>query len=101
METTVNSEPVPETTGNTAVRWDDTSPVTNGELAAMKLLLDRMEKAFADLQHQFDAEVAQAVAAERDRIRQMAVRTQAACYSDEGTGHWFADLLEPEGGGNG
>jgi hypothetical protein len=26
----------------------------------------------------------------------MAIRTRAACYSGEGTGHYFADLLEPE-----
>lgn len=34
-------------------------------------------------------------AAERERIRQIAVRNQAVCTADEGTSCYFADLLEP------
>lgn len=34
-------------------------------------------------------------AAERERIRQLAIANGAACTSDEGTGCWFADLIEP------
>ena len=32
-------------------------------------------------------------AAERERIRQMAVRNQAVCTGDEGTSCYFADLI--------
>jgi hypothetical protein len=32
-------------------------------------------------------------AAERERIREMAVRNEAVCTSDEGTGCYFADLI--------
>jgi hypothetical protein len=32
-------------------------------------------------------------AAERERIRQIAVRTQAVCTGDEGTSCYFADLI--------
>jgi hypothetical protein len=35
-------------------------------------------------------------AAERERIRQMAVRNNAVCVGDEGTNCFFADLLGPE-----
>ena len=38
-------------------------------------------------------------AAERERIRQMAIRTRAACYGDGG--HSFADLLGPDAAGTG
>lgn len=32
-------------------------------------------------------------AAERERIRQMAIRNQAVCTGDEGTSRYFADLI--------
>jgi hypothetical protein len=38
----------------------------------------------------------QATAAERARIRQLAIRNQATCTSDEGTGCYFADLLDAD-----
>jgi hypothetical protein len=37
--------------------------------------------------------LAEAVAAERERIRRMAVRNNAVCTGDEGTSCYFADLL--------
>lgn len=43
--------------------------VDTGELVAFGLLLERTEKAVAGLQSRLDAEVAEAVTAERDRIR--------------------------------
>jgi hypothetical protein len=49
-------------------------------------------------EHQIGAAVkvmAEAVASERGRIRQMAVRTQAVCTSEEGTSCYFSALLEP------
>lgn len=47
-------------------------PVDAGELAAFGLLLERTEKALTGLQSKLDAEVAEAVAAERERIRSAA-----------------------------
>jgi hypothetical protein len=49
-------------------------------------------------EHQIGAAVkvmAEAVAAERERIRQLADRTQAVCTGDEGTSCYFSALLEP------
>jgi hypothetical protein len=33
------------------------------------------------------------LAAERERIRQLAIRNQAVCTGDEGTSCWFSDLI--------
>jgi hypothetical protein len=38
--------------------------------------------------------VARAVSAERERIRQIAIRTHAVCTADEGTSCYFAALIE-------
>jgi hypothetical protein len=35
-------------------------------------------------------------AAERERIRQLAIRTQAVCTGDEGTSCYFADLIREQ-----
>ena len=46
-----------------------------------------------------DAKLAAAVAAERERIRQLAIRNHAVCTGDDGTSCFFADLItEPSGG---
>jgi hypothetical protein len=39
-----------------------------------------------------------AVTAERERIRQMAIRNNAVCVGDEGTNCYFADLIREEPG---
>jgi hypothetical protein len=42
-----------------------------------------------------ERKLAEAVAAERERIRQLADRTEAVCTADEGTSCYFSALLEP------
>lgn len=85
----------------------DCASVPAGELAAFGLLMERTQKALAAereraeraeaelaaLGGRISAVIAQAVAAERDRIRQLAVRNGAVCTGDEGTSCYFADLI--------
>jgi hypothetical protein len=54
------------------------------------------EDATKVLEAAYEAIRDQATAAERARIRQLAIRNQATCTSDEGTGCYFADLLDAD-----
>lgn len=89
---TVNGEPAPETTGSTGVSWEDTPnrhAYCDGEIRRLRAELEGLGARIGSV-------IAQAIADERERIWQLAVRTRAACYAAEGTGHSFADLIGPE-----
>ena len=94
-EMTVNGEPVPETTGTTIV-------LPGGLGVAFGKLMERMEKAPTDLQHRLDAEVARAVAAERERIRTLAQSWASLpgedmpAEVDRRLGEWLLRVLDGE-----
>ena len=89
---------------------DEHRPLRDADLARAVLrspaLADANGKLLDDMMAEYEPKIAARIAAmavpiaeaaardERERIRQMAIRNQAVCTSDEGTSCFFSDLIQ-------
>ncbi len=70
------------------------------EEAAQRISLhattENLRRALKEAAAEMDRRYVMGAAAERERIRQLAISNEAVCAADEGTCCYFADLIRPD-----